>query len=92
MATWLKRGADAGTRAENDRKVRDTFEAIPWMIKLSPNTQNQLAKVSSADAFQIKNLSVKRFDKKIGEISEETLFKIHSTITKTLKINYKLSQ
>jgi len=69
----------------------DSFGSIPWMVKLVPNSQNNLSKPSSADAFQVKNLSIKRFDKKIGEISEETLFKIHSKIAKTLKINYKLS-
>jgi len=28
MAVWLKRGASAGTKAETDRKVRDTVETI----------------------------------------------------------------
>jgi mRNA interferase MazF len=65
----------------------DSFGSIPWMVKLLPDFQNNLAKSSSVDAFQIKNLSIKRFDKKIGEVNEEALFKIHAIIAKTLKIN-----
>ena len=69
----------------------DSFEHLPWMIKLEPNEQNCLSKPSSADAFQVKNISTARFDKKIGAIDENTLFLIHSTIVKTLKIRYRLA-
>ncbi|MCB9455458.1 MAG: type II toxin-antitoxin system PemK/MazF family toxin [Anaerolineaceae bacterium] len=37
------------------------FNRYFWMVHLSPNVQNGLSKDSSADAFQVKSLSVNRF-------------------------------
>lgn len=68
----------------------ESFRSIPWMVKLTPDSKNNLSKPSSADSFQVKNLSLERFDKKLGEIDGDTLLKIHSTIVKTLKVNYKI--
>lgn len=66
------------------------YEKIPWMIKCEPNIFNHLTKLSSIDAFQIRNLSTQRFMKRIGSIDEALLFTAHETVVKTLSLKYRL--
>lgn len=66
------------------------YEYVPWMIKIECNKENNLAKLSAGDTFQIRNLSKRRFIKKIGKIDKNLLFKIHSAVAKTLSVNYTL--
>lgn len=68
---------------------KDTYIHYPWMIKIIPNTQNNLSKESAIDCFQVKSLSTDRFIQKIGDV--KNIFDIHSTITKTLNPLYKLN-
>lgn len=48
---------------------KEKFEKASWMVKLTPNTQNGLSNISSADCFQVRSVSINRFERKIGEIS-----------------------
>ena len=66
------------------------YEKIPWMIKCEPNVFNHLTKLSSIDAFQIRNLSTQRFMKRIGSIDEVLLFTVHEIVVKTLSLKYRL--
>lgn len=67
---------------------KDRYRAAPWMVKLTPNRQNKLKKLSSADCFQVRSLSEKRFVKKIGTIDAETLEQIKNGLAIVLSINY----
>ena len=69
---------------------KDFFDQYIWIIKIEPNKKNNLAKTSAFECFQIKSFSSKRFVKKIGEISQEEIYKIHQTITKTFNPTYEI--
>lgn len=47
------------------------FARYSWMVKLAPESTNGLSKESAADAFQIKSVSVDRFQSKVGHLSEQ---------------------
>jgi len=68
----------------------DMYRQVPWMVKCDPDEGNHLTKVSAFDAFQIRNLSTKRFIRRIGIIDNTLLFKVHSIVAKTLNIRYRL--
>lgn len=51
-----------------------------WMIHLLPAPENGLSKESAADAFQVKSLSLNRFRRKLGRLSEEETSAIAATI------------
>jgi mRNA interferase MazF len=68
----------------------EIYSQVPWMIECEPTPQNHLSKPSAIDAFQIRNLSTKRFIKKIGEIDNELLFIVHSIVAQTLSVRYRL--
>ena len=68
---------------------KNTYANYPWMMKISPNIENNLSKESAIDCFQVKSLSTDRFIQKIGDV--KNIFDIHSTITKTFNPLYKLN-
>lgn len=52
---------------------KQKYEAVPWMVKLVPDSLNNLKKISVIDTFQVRSVSQKRLVKKTGVISEEEL-------------------
>ncbi len=63
------------------------FQALFWMVRMVPTSANGLAKESAADAFQIKSVSVNRFQRKLGAGTLDELRDIASAIA--LCIGYK---
>ena len=55
------------------REWHDYFGKLYWMIKINPSKSNGLEKESAADANQIKSISIKRFEKKVGRLADSTL-------------------
>jgi mRNA interferase MazF len=47
---------------------KDRYEIAPWMIRVEPDSKNGLKKTSSADCFQVRLLSQRRFVKRIGVV------------------------
>jgi len=52
---------------------QDSFTKSPWLVPLKKSVTNGLSKESVADCFQLKSLSIERFSKKIGSLSENDL-------------------
>ncbi|MCD4746441.1 MAG: type II toxin-antitoxin system PemK/MazF family toxin [Bacteroidales bacterium] len=67
---------------------KDQYGIAPWMVKINPNEQNKLCKISSADCFQVRSLSQQRFVKKIGKIESIVLNDIKDGLAKVLSIGY----
>jgi len=66
---------------------KERYSIAVWMVKIIPDKQNKLSKLSSADCFQIRSVSEDRFIKKIGIISSTQLEKIQYAITRILSIS-----
>ena len=49
------------------------YENVPWMVKLIPDDNNCLQKISAGDCFQVRSISETRIIKKLGSIKEEQL-------------------
>jgi mRNA interferase MazF len=64
----------------------EKFTPYPWFVKLEPNVQNGLDKLSAADAFQVKSLSTKRFVRQLGVLSEEEMNDIVSAVGIVIQI------
>lgn len=65
---------------------KERYDIAPWMVKIEPNQDNGLSKVSTADCFQIRSLSQDRLIKKLGIIDKITLDEIKESIKKTLDL------
>ena len=59
---------------------KERYRAVPWMIILEPDAENNLSKTSALDLFQVRSVSEERLVHKIGRISEENLLQAHSAI------------
>jgi len=51
-----------------------------WHVRLTPNSMNGLRKESSADCFQVKSVSTKRFVRRIGVLKPSELETVASAI------------
>jgi len=49
------------------------YARAPWMIQLRPTDGNGLSKASAADAFQVKSVSLRRFDRRLGRVTPDQL-------------------
>ena len=59
---------------------KDKFSAAIWMIRIEPDRQNRLSKLSAIDTFQIRSISTARFIKKVGLISPDILREIKTAV------------
>jgi mRNA interferase MazF len=57
-----------------------SFQGAIWMVRIEPDSENNLKKLSAADTFQIRSLSVERFIRKLGSISTDILKDIKNAI------------
>ncbi len=59
---------------------KDYFENDSWHIKIEPDLENNLTKVSTVDLLQIRGIDLQRLVKKIGVCSGEIMKKISTSI------------
>lgn len=64
------------------------YEIAPWMVKIMPDSLNNLHKESVADCFQIRSISEERFVRKIGKINTNNLEDIKDALSKVLAIEH----
>ena len=65
---------------------KSRYEIAPWMVLLTPNTENKLAKDSAADCFQIRSVSNERFVKRIGSVSTALMDNIKIALSRVLSL------
>jgi len=59
---------------------KESWATTPWLIQIKPSRRNGLTKVSAADAFQTKSLSIQRFQTRLGELSADEVEQIAAAI------------
>ena len=52
---------------------RERYEIAPWLVRVESDGDNNLAKPSAADAFQIRSVSQARFVSLVGQIAPSDL-------------------
>jgi mRNA interferase MazF len=59
---------------------KDVFARNAWHIRLEPNAQNGLTKISAVDALQLRGLDTQRFVRKLGTVESGTMDQIATVI------------
>ncbi|MCJ7622216.1 MAG: type II toxin-antitoxin system PemK/MazF family toxin [Anaerolineaceae bacterium] len=67
---------------------KDRYKIASWMVRLDPDDQNHLQKVSAADTFQVRSISTSRFVELVGTISEEKTKEIELALAEVLGIHF----
>ncbi|HEY7357951.1 MAG TPA: type II toxin-antitoxin system PemK/MazF family toxin [Ktedonobacterales bacterium] len=65
---------------------KDHYTVAPWMVRVEPDAQNGLAKLSAADAFQIRSIAQERLVRKLGNVSDAAMQEITKALAKVLSI------
>ena len=61
-------------------KWQDKFEDAVWLIRIKPNEENNLGRISAVDVFQLHTIPISRFIKKIGMLSAIELQHIKNAV------------
>jgi mRNA interferase MazF len=67
---------------------KDRYEIAPWMVRLIPDNQNNLTKVSAADCFQVRSISDQRFVKYIGKVEDNVVEQLKDALAKVFSISF----
>lgn len=59
---------------------KDKFNNAIWIVRLDPDKDNKLKKLSAIDAFQIRSVSTKRLLRKVGSVSPTILEKVKEAV------------
>jgi mRNA interferase MazF len=65
---------------------KEQYGNYPWMVKITPNKQNGLSKVSAVDCFQIRSVAIERFVVRIGLIEPEIIAQVQEAIIKVIGV------
>lgn len=66
---------------------KDDFENHAWFVRLTPSKTNGLSKVSGANGLQIRCLSLRRFQMRLGKASPGELADILASVAIVLEIS-----
>lgn len=66
---------------------KEHFHGAIWMVKVEPDDENNLKKISALDAFQIRSVSTARFIKKIGSVTPEILDEVKTAVKAVIDAN-----
>ena len=60
--------------------LKERYHQVPWMVILTPDAVNNLAKPSALDLFQVRCLSEERLVRKVGEITLQELSQVQGAL------------
>ncbi|MDO9085095.1 MAG: type II toxin-antitoxin system PemK/MazF family toxin [Anaerolineaceae bacterium] len=63
------------------------YTQVPWMVKILPNQNTGITKISAIDLFQIRSVSTNRFIRQLGIIDEKTLKLTLNAVAEVLEIS-----
>ncbi|HPM81175.1 MAG TPA: type II toxin-antitoxin system PemK/MazF family toxin [Candidatus Anammoximicrobium sp.] len=55
---------------------QDRFQGCDWLVPLDPDASNKLDKPSTADTFQVRSVSTRRFVRCLGHLSEADMERV----------------
>ena len=64
----------------------DRDAVAPWLVRVEPDGENGLEKVSAADAFPVRSLAQERFVRRLGRASDPRMLEIARALALVLSI------
>lgn len=66
---------------------KDRYKLAVWMVRLEPDKENGLNKLSAADAFQVRSVAQERLIRRLGRLSDTAMAQIATALADVLDIN-----
>jgi mRNA interferase MazF len=67
---------------------KDRYSVAPWLVRLEPDMDNNLSKISAADTFQVRSVAQERFVRQLGKLSDPKMREITRALAIVLSIDY----
>ena len=67
-------------------KWKNRYAIAPWMVRLEPDAENNLDKLSVADAFQVRSVAQERFVRHLGKLPDRVMQEITRALAVVLSI------
>lgn len=67
--------------------LKERYRSVPWMVVIEPDTENNLAKPSVVDLFQVRCVSEERLIRKTGRLSGQ----LQTEMNNAIKVVFGLS-
>lgn len=64
---------------------KDFFTNNIWMVRIDPDAQNNLSKVSAINVLQVRGVDNKRFKKQIGKVTAQVLEEAVTALAATVE-------
>jgi mRNA interferase MazF len=64
----------------------DRYSVAAWMVRLEPDAENGLDKVSAADTFQVRSVAQQRFVHRVGKLSQAAMQEVTKALAVVLSI------
>jgi mRNA interferase MazF len=55
---------------------QDRFQGCDWLVRVEPDSANNLDKPSAADALQVRSISTRRFVRRLGQLADADLNRV----------------
>jgi mRNA interferase MazF len=65
---------------------KEPYAFVRWMVRIDPDNQNGLNKISAVDTFQVRSVSQERFIQQLGRLSEERMQAVTRALAFVLNI------
>ncbi len=59
---------------------KDKFNAVPWMVAITPGQENGLDKKSVIDLFQVRSVAEERLVERVGMISTDQMLSVKTAL------------
>ncbi|SRR5579885_2124204 len=66
---------------------KDRYKLALWMVRLEPDKENGLNKLSAADTFQVRSVAQERLIRRLGRLSDTAMAQIARALADVLDIN-----
>ena len=64
---------------------KDRYTSASWMVRVEPDPENGLSKISAADGLQVRSVSHQRLVKRLGEITPIQVAQIVQAVVNVLQ-------
>ena len=55
---------------------QDRFQGSDWLVRIDPDSSNNLDKSSAVDTFQVRSISTRRFVRRLGQLNDQDLNRV----------------
>jgi mRNA interferase MazF len=65
---------------------QERFKDSDWLVRIDPDANNGLDKISGADTFQVRSVSIRRCVRRLGQLSQPDVIRVDAALKAALRL------